>query len=322
MESCLSCRNLTVSFRGDDNRSFRVVSDISFDVPLHGTLGIVGESGCGKSITALSILRLIPNPPGCIENGSITFENKNLLALSDKEIHAIRGNKISMIFQDPMTSLNPVMTCGSQVIEAIRLHRTTTARQARTIALDLFEKVGIPEPLRRLRCYPHELSGGMRQRVMIAMALACNPSLLIADEPTTALDVTVQARILDLLHDLQQARALSMILITHDLGIVYDAATTVLVMYAGRVMEYAPTAALFDSPLHPYTQNLLQTLPVLDAPDKRLTVIPGEVPSPQSPVTGCPFHPRCTRCMDQCKIAIPELINKTSQHQVRCFLYE
>jgi oligopeptide/dipeptide ABC transporter ATP-binding protein len=320
MPNCLSCRNLHVSFHTDEGVG-RAVCGLSFDVGEKKTLGIVGESGCGKSVTALSVMRLVPEPPGRIEQGEIEFGGKDILRLPQNEMRALRGNKISMIFQDPMTSLNPVFTCGYQIREAIVFHKNMGGRAAGGLVEAMLDKVGIPRPKETAAAYPHQLSGGMRQRVMIAMALSCGPHLLIADEPTTALDVTVQARILDLLLHLQQSLDMSMIMITHDLGVVADIAHDVLVMYAGEAMEYTETRSLFAKPLHPYTKGLLATLPLLDKKQKRLTVIPGEVPSPLAIPGGCPFHPRCGSRMERCSKEHPDLYQPEPGHQVRCFLY-
>ncbi|HUI91309.1 MAG TPA: ABC transporter ATP-binding protein [Chitinivibrionales bacterium] len=320
MPNCLSCKNLHVSFYTDDGIG-RAVCGLSFDVGEKKTLGIVGESGCGKSVTALSVMRLVPAPPGRIEKGEMEFGGRDILRLSENEMRGLRGNKISMIFQDPMTSLNPVFTCGYQIREAIVFHKNMGAKAADGLVKEMLDKVGIPRPAEAAASYPHQLSGGMRQRVMIAMALSCGPQLLIADEPTTALDVTVQARILDLLLSLQQTLAMSMIMITHDLGVVAEIAHDVLVMYAGEAMEYTGAAALFERPLHPYTKGLLATLPLLDKKQNRLRVIPGEVPSPLSIPGGCPFHPRCEFRMDRCSREHPELYRPEPGHQVRCFLY-
>jgi oligopeptide/dipeptide ABC transporter ATP-binding protein len=322
LANCLTCSDLNVSFTLHDGAVAKAVRGISFDVEDQKTLGIVGESGCGKSVTALSIMRLIANPPGKIDKGSIVFEDHDLLKLSESQIRKIRGEKISMIFQDPMTSLNPVFTCGYQIRESLLEHRDITLREASAITEHLLYEVGIPNPNYTADCYPHHLSGGMRQRVMIAMALACSPRLLIADEPTTALDVTVQAKILDLLNELQESKNMSMILITHNLGIVADCAHHIMVMYAGEIMEYASADALFASPLHPYTISLLATVPSLDFRKKRLAVIPGEVPTPQHIPSGCPFHPRCPSVFDRCREEHPELYNKNPDHRVRCFLHE
>ncbi|NLE01981.1 MAG: ABC transporter ATP-binding protein, partial [Fibrobacter sp.] len=321
LPNCLSCSDLHVSFNLHGTIS-KAVRGVSFDIEQQRTLGIVGESGCGKSMTALSIMRLIPHPPAQIDKGEIIFENQDLLKLPEKQIRKIRGGRISMIFQDPMTSLNPVFTCGFQIIEAVKQHRSLSNTQITELCHKILLEVGISDPSRTLSSYPHQLSGGMRQRVMIAMALICSPSLLIADEPTTALDVTVQARILDLLLDLQSKKSMSMILITHNLGIVGDIAHDVLVMYAGEIMEFATTEKLFESPAHPYTKNLLQTIPHIDKKSDRLTVIPGEVPTIQNIPPGCPFHPRCSYASTRCRKEHPDLYTSENGNKVRCFLYE
>ena len=321
MDTCLTCENLRVSFREHKNYA-QVVRGVSFSIGNKKTLGVGGESGCGKSVSALSIMRLIPSPPGKIESGRVEFDHKDLITIPEKQMQKIRGNRISMIFQDPMTSLNPVFTCGFQIKEVFDLHRGMTDSEAASAMEQLLVEVGIPDPGRVLESYPHQLSGGLRQRVMIAMALACTPKLLIADEPTTALDVTVQAKLLELLRELQETREMSMMLITHNMGIVSNMAHEVMVMYAGEVMEYAPTEQLFDSPLHPYTCCLLETIPVLDKKKKRLAVIPGDVPSPQDTPQGCPFHPRCNRVIERCKTDHPRLCEIKPGHSVRCHLYE
>jgi len=269
------------------------VQDVSFDIGSGRTLAVVGESGCGKSVTALSVMRLIPFPPGKVVQGDIQFDGRSLLSLSDGQMRQIRGNEIAMIFQEPMTSLNPVFTVGNQIVEAIVLHQKVNTALAREQAIEMMRKVGIADPQRRVHEYPHQMSGGMRQRVMIAMALSCSPKLLIADEPTTALDVTIQAQILDLLRQLQRDHQMSIMLITHDLGVVAENADDVVVMYASKVAETASVAALFDNPLHPYTQGLLRSLPRLGAKKHRLEVIGGVVPSPLHLPKGCKFHPRC-----------------------------
>lgn len=318
---CLTCNNLSVSF-STHLGSARAVRGLSFSVDDSATLGVVGESGCGKSVTALSIMRLVPSPAGRIESGEIIFEGRNLLALSDDEMRRIRGNRIGMIFQDPMTSLNPVYTCGWQVDESVMLHKKAAPKEARELTLNMFGRVGITEPQRIYSAYPHQLSGGLRQRVMIAMALCAGPRLLLADEPTTALDVTVQATILDLLRQLQKELGMSVIIITHDLGIISDLARDVIIMYAGEIVEQATSKDLFDEPLHPYTVGLLQSIPRLDRKQARLQVIPGEVPTPQSLPSGCPFHPRCRHCMERCRIEHPGLTRRNNNRHVRCFLYE
>lgn len=301
--------------------SAKAVRGVSFDIENKKTLGVVGESGCGKSLTALSIMRLVP-APGYIEHGNINFEGNNLLALPENKMRQVRGNKISMIFQDPMTSLNPVLTCGFQIREILLQHKICTIKESAELVNKSLLEVGITDPSRIASSYPHQLSGGMRQRIMIAMALACSPKLLIADEPTTALDVTVQARILDLLHYLQETKSMSMVLITHNLGIVGDIAHDVMVMYAGEVMEQAPTDELFREPAHPYTKSLLETIPHLGNKKERLAVIPGEVPTIQNIPSGCPFHPRCKFAQSRCAEQHPEPYSLSNDHCVRCFLYD
>jgi len=321
---CLTCRDLRVSF-SIQKRTARAVRGVSFELDDRKTLGIVGESGCGKSVTALSVLRLLPTPPAKIESGSMDFEGRDLLAVPERQMCEVRGRRISMIFQDPMTSLNPVFTCGNQVAEALLLHKGMSRRDAANVCMELFSEVGISEPKRVYSSYPHHLSGGMRQRVMIAMALACAPRLLIADEPTTALDVTVQARLLELLRRLQDTKDMSMILITHNLGIVAGMAHDVMVMYAGEVMESVPSEKLFAAPRHPYTDCLLKTIPSVEKRSERLTVIPGSVPTPLEIPEGCPFHPRCPRAEERCKKEHPPLHNvdgENGKHFVRCHIYE
>jgi peptide/nickel transport system ATP-binding protein len=314
----LRVRELLTSFHTDTG-TLRAVDGVSFDISSGQTLGIVGESGCGKSVTALSILRLVPTPAGRIESGSIEFRGKNLLEVSLAEMHRIRGNQISMIFQEPMTSLNPVYTAGTQIAEAIRIHEKKSRREARVRALEMLRLVGIPSPETNIDAYPHQLSGGMRQRVMIAMALACRPSLLIADEPTTALDVTVQAQILTILANLQRQFGMSIILITHDLGVVAEYADHVLVMYAGRIVEQADVRDLFAHPRHPYTRGLLQSIPRLvgatreegrgDKEDARvrLKTIEGMVPDLRDLPSGCRFADRCPMVVHACSEREPDL---------------
>lgn len=297
----------------------KAVDGVSFTAQRGQTVGLVGESGCGKSITSLSIMRLLPRPAGRIAGGSVTFDGQDLLSLTEKEMQSIRGNRISMIFQEPMTSLNPVLTIGDQISEPLRLHRKMSRADARDRAAELLEMVSIPMPLQRLKEYPHQLSGGMRQRAMIAMALACNPSLLIADEPTTALDVTVQAQILDLMIKLQQEMNSAILFITHDLGVIAQMAQSVVVMYAGRVVEQAPVTDLFQNPLHPYTQGLMTSIPSLNSKAHRLSVIPGTVPTPLNAPPGCKFHTRCSRCFDECRTHEPPLY-QLGKRQVRCWL--
>ncbi len=301
----------------------RAVDGVSLHVCEGETLAVVGESGCGKSITALSVLRLLPTPPARTVSGRITFQGRDLLALSEPEMRRIRGNEISMIFQEPMTSLNPVLTIGRQIGEAVAIHQSLSKQETRARALEMLRLVQIPEPERRLDQYPHELSGGMRQRVMIAMALACNPKLLVADEPTTALDVTIQAQILDLMRGLKSKIGAAVILITHDLGVVAEMAERVVVLYAGRKVEEATVAALFESPRHPYTVGLLASVPRLGASLRgeipRLADIPGTVPSLAEEIVGCPFVPRCGRATSLCKTQMPPLEHKAPTHSVACW---
>ncbi len=299
----------------------RAVDGVSWSLPRGKTLALVGESGCGKSVTALSIMRLVPDPPGRIVGGQILFDGRDLVTASERELRQIRGNRIGMIFQEPMTSLNPVYTIGDQIIEAIELHQSLRGRAARELAIEMLRQVGIPAPERRVDEYPHQLSGGMRQRVMIAMALSCNPSLLIADEPTTALDVTIQAQILDLLRSLQEQRHMSVLLITHDLGVVAQVADEVCVMYASRIVERAEVRELFANPLHPYTQGLFRSIPRLGQEKERLEVIPGNVPNPLHFPSGCKFHPRCPRGHDdpQCRTQDLGLKELRPGHWVACW---
>ena len=319
----LRVRDLKTHFENRDG-VVRAVDGVSFDVMPGETLALVGESGCGKSVTSLSILRLIPTPPARIAGGSIEFEGRNLVELSDREMRDIRGDAISMIFQEPMTSLNPVLTIGRQISEALVLHRGMSREQANARAVEMLRRVHIPEPERRVTQYPHELSGGMRQRVMIAMALACEPRLLIADEPTTALDVTIQAQILDLMRELRDQTSASIILITHDLGVVAEMAHRVVVMYAGRKVEEAPVRQLFAMPRHPYTRGLLDSMPRLGESlgghaRKRLTEIPGMVPSLKNPMPGCLFAPRCGYATDRCRSEVPPLRDHGDGHFAACW---
>ena len=316
----LEVENLQVHFRTSTGIN-RAVDGVSFHVDPGETLAIVGESGCGKSVTSMSMMRLIPEPPGKIA-GSIRLEGRDILALSDREMRALRGNDISMIFQEPMTSLNPVLTVGRQIGETLRLHQGLDQAQAEARAVEMLTLVGIPEPARRVREYPHQLSGGMRQRVMIAMALACNPKLLIADEPTTALDVTIQAQILKLMLELKQRVGAAIILITHDLGVVAEVAERVMVMYAGRKVEEAPVKELFRSPRHPYTQGLLGALPKLGSSlsgeTRRLAEIPGQVPDLKQRIEGCVFAGRCALATDLCRQYAPGLEQKAPHHIAAC----
>ena len=290
--SMLVVDDLKTYFRTEDGL-VRAVDGVSFSIDKGEVFALVGESGCGKSVTAFSVMRILQSPPGYIAGGSITIEGTDLLKLSERRMRDIRGGRIAMIFQEPMTSLNPVFTCGTQIVEAIRLHRGVRAEEAKKLAVELLAKVGIPEPAQRFDEYPHQLSGGMRQRVMIAMALSCNPRLLIADEPTTALDVTIQAQILELLKELVKREGLGVLLITHDLGVVAETADTVAVMYAGRIVEKAKAADLFARPLHPYTAGLFRSIPRLGRRQEKLPTIAGGVPDPLHFPPGCPFHPRC-----------------------------
>ncbi|HEY3581964.1 MAG TPA: ABC transporter ATP-binding protein [Pyrinomonadaceae bacterium] len=303
----------------------RAVDDVSFYLDRGELLGLVGESGCGKSMTALSIMRLI-SPPGKIVDGEIFFDGKDLLKLSDAEMREMRGDDIALIFQDPMTSLNPVFTVGEQIAEALRLHRKMSHKDARAATIEAMREVAIPDPARRINDYPHQLSGGMRQRVMIAMALACNPKLLIADEPTTALDVTIQAQILELLNELRKQRELAVLLITHDLGVVAEVADRVAVMYTGRIVEESPVDELFARPKHPYTEGLLRSVPKLTGDDvikkERLETIEGVVPSPTDLPPGCHFAPRCPHRMPRCTEGAIPLYQLEGGVDVRCVLYD
>ena len=302
---------------------FKAVDDVSFSVRRGETLAIVGESGCGKSVTALSLMRLVSDPPGRIVGGSVWLEGTDLLALDEAKMRTIRGNRISMIFQEPMTSLNPVMRIGDQITEAVRLHRTMSTKEAWTVAVEMLRLVRIPEPARRAREYPHQLSGGMRQRAMIAMALACRPALLIADEPTTALDVTIQAQILALILDLQKELGTGLVLITHDLGVVAQTAQRVIVMYAGRKVEEASVDALFAAPKHPYTRGLMASIPAVPAPgvtiQARLNEIPGTVPSLVRLPKGCAFAPRCKLAIKRCQEEYPPLEDRGGGHLAACW---
>ncbi len=316
----LSIQNLHVEFKTDEG-VVRAVNDVSYDIYQGKTLAVVGESGCGKSVTSLSILRLIPDPPGRVTQGKIKFHGNNLLELDEKEMRRIRGNDIAMIFQEPMTSLNPVYTVGQQIVEAIELHQGRRKNAAWSHATEILRLVGIADPERRMDEYPHQMSGGMRQRIMIAMALSCDPALLIADEPTTALDVTIQAQILDLIKELQERSNMSVILITHDLAVVAENADDVVVMYASKIVEKGSVHDIFEKPSHPYTQGLLNSLPTLGSDHKRLQVIPGSVPDPLNFPKGCKFHPRCPYAKDdpKCKSEEPKLEQVKPGHMVACW---
>ena len=319
MEKLLEIQNLSTSFLLD-GQEVQVLRDVSFDIHQGESLAVVGESGSGKSVTAKSILRLIPSPPGKVLSGQILFHGQDILKLPMSEMRKIRGNQISMIFQEPMTSLNPVFTCGNQIGESLMLHQGLKKKQVKEYATEMLRMVGIPEPELRVHAYPHELSGGMRQRVMIAMALACKPDMLIADEPTTALDPTIQAQILDLIGNLQRQSHMAVLTITHDLGIVAGHCETVLVMYAGMVMEKASVKSLFHHPAHPYTVGLLAAMPMIHRKRERLKTIEGIVPAFSDMPQGCPFAPRCEKACERCVSQRPSLTEIEPGHLVRCWL--
>ncbi len=321
MTPLLEVRDLRVQFATRRGPA-RAADGVSFEVAKGETVGIVGESGCGKTVTALSILRLLDRDAEIAPDSVVSFRGRNLLAASDAELRAIRGAEIAMIFQEPTTSLNPVLRVGAQIAETILAHRDVTKRAARDRAIELLDLVGIPDPAQRSRSYPHELSGGMQQRVMIAIALSCEPALLIADEPTTALDVTIQAQILDLLAELKRQLGMALVLITHDLGIVAGIADRVLVMYGGQVVEDAPTDAVFATPRHPYTQALLAAIPRIDRPVHRLAAIAGSVPPATAWPTGCRFHPRCPQVLPRCADDAPLVFASAPQQRFRCWLGE
>ncbi|MBY0010318.1 ABC transporter ATP-binding protein [Paenibacillus typhae] len=302
--------------------TIRAVDGISLSVRKGETLGIVGESGCGKSITSLSIMQLLPKRISRIASGQIRFEGKDMLEMPDKEVRGIRGNRIAMIFQEPMTSLNPVFKIGRQISESARYHLKLGKKEANERAIEMLRKVGIPRPEKIAEQYAHQLSGGMRQRVMIAMAMVCNPQLLIADEPTTALDVTIQAQILDLMRELQEKEGMSILMITHDLGVVAEMCDRVVIMYAGQIVEETDVATLYSNPLHPYTRGLLASLPQLAGDSDRLTSIPGQVPNPANLPAGCRFAPRCPVAVDRCRTERPELAEIQPGHTCRCLLQE
>jgi oligopeptide/dipeptide ABC transporter ATP-binding protein len=315
-------QGLHVSFPADNGAIARAVDGVSFTIAHGETVCLVGESGCGKSVTALSLLRLVP-PPGRIDAGSvIRFDALDLLALPSDELRAIRGNRMAMIFQEPMTALNPVLTVGDQIAEVVRVHTSASKQEAWQRAVSMLAQVGIADPAVRATQYPHELSGGMRQRVMIAMALVLEPQLVIADEPTTALDVTIQAQILELLREMRSRSGMALLLITHDLGVVAEMASRVVVMYAGQVVEEAPVDALFASPAHPYTEGLLAAVPRLGEEQDRLTTIPGTVPSPTDWPTGCRFRDRCAYAYERCETEAPSLVQVASAHRARCHLVQ
>lgn len=322
-EPILQVKNLKTYFKTDQGLA-KAVDDVSFSLSAGTTLSVVGESGCGKSVTALSVMGLVPRPPGVKAGGQILFEGRDLLALPERELRAIRGNDISMIFQEPMTSMNPVFRVGHQLGAAIQLHRGLNKTDARKESIRLLAQVGIPAPDRRVDDYPHQMSGGMLQRAMIAMALACDPKVLIADEPTTALDVTIQAQILELLRELQAERGMAILLITHDLGVVAENADEVVVMYAGKKVEHAPVAELFKSPRHPYTLGLFASLPSMQKAREKLYVIKGNVPAATQFPVGCRFHNRCPYAQPRCVDKEPayEIVTGTTTHGVSCWEYQ
>ncbi len=321
-EPLLTISNLSTGFETDSGL-LTAVDGISLDVGAGRVLGVVGESGCGKTMTALSVMRIVP-PPGRVLGGSIRFQGTELLTLPEREMQRVRGRRIAMIFQEPMTALNPVLTVGEQVAEMLRHHLRMSRAEARSRTIELFDQVGIPSPADRYGAYPHQLSGGLRQRVMIAMAISCRPALIFADEPTTALDVTIQAQILVLLRRLQQELGLSLVLISHDLGVIAEMADEVAVMYAGRIVERTTTERLFAEPLHPYTQGLLQSMPRRTPRDRqrRLAAIPGVVPKLSQLPSGCTFHPRCPVAVSRCSSEEPELKRLGPSHEVRCWVAE
>jgi len=321
-KAILQVKGLRTSFFTDDG-VIPAVDNIDFSVHEGEVLGIVGESGCGKSVTSLSIMGLVPSPPGKITGGEILFEDKDLTKLSDKEMRKVRGNDVAMIFQEPMTSLNPLFTIGNQLTEAILIHRKDwSKKQAKSRAVEMLNLVGLPRADELMKDYPHQLSGGMRQRVMIAMALVCDPKVLIADEPTTALDVTIQAQILHLMKDLNERLNTAVLLITHDLGVVAETCERVVVMYAGQVVEEGPVQTIFKDPQHPYTKGLLQSVPDMRFKKQRLYSIPRNVPKPGSVRTGCRFAARCEFAFDKCLTENPDLYQTSSVHKTRCFLYK
>jgi oligopeptide/dipeptide ABC transporter ATP-binding protein len=317
----LEVRSLSTHFFTDDG-VIKAVDDVSFEIFPGEILSLVGESGCGKSVTALSLLRLIASPPGQIVSGEVLFDGRELLKLKEREMEKVRGNEISMIFQEPMTSLNPVFTIGDQIMEAILFHQRAGKEEARKKTIELLNRVRIPSPEVTIDSYPHQLSGGMRQRAMIAMALSCQPRLLIADEPTTALDVTIQAQVLRLLKEIQKEMEMAVLLITHDLGVVSEIADRVAVMYAGRMMEYSSIEALFQQVRNPYTKGLLDSIPPIEEKRGRLNAIPGQVPDPMDLPGGCKFHPRCPLVIEECKKTEPSLYPVNGDHLSRCIRWK
>ena len=319
-ETLLEIKDLCVEFKTMAG-TVHAVDHLSYTLHRGEKLGIVGESGSGKSVSSLAMMQLIPNPPGKVTGGQILYNGKDLVKLSEREMQKIRGNEISMIFQEPMTSLNPIIRCGKQIAESLRLHRGMKKKEAMEEAIKMMQAVGIANPQVRAYEYPHQMSGGMRQRVMIAMALACQPQILIADEPTTALDVTIQAQILDLIRDLNQEMNTSVVFITHDLGVVSELCDTVIVMYNGHIVEKAPVADIFREPLHPYTQGLLSAIPRITKERKPLSTIEGMVPNPVERIKGCRFWPRCPKACDRCRKEEPPVFSAGENRQVRCWLY-
>ena len=323
-EKVIEINNLCVEFKTVEG-TVKAVNNLIYSLRKGEKLGIVGESGSGKSVSSLAIMGLIPNPPGEITGGSIMYKGKDLVKESEREMQKIRGNEISMIFQEPMTSLNPIIKCGTQIAEALTLHRGMKKKEAMKEAIEMMRKVGIANPEVRAYEYPHQMSGGMRQRVMIAMALACQPQILIADEPTTALDVTIQAQILDLIRELNEDMGTSVLFITHDLGVIAELCDTVIVMYMGHILEQAPVAELFAHPRHPYTQGLIDAIPGITKERAPLKTIKGMVPNPTEKIEGCGFWPRCPYVSERCKKEMPEEImvdTVPDEHWVRCWLYE
>lgn len=316
----LDIHELSVEFNTSEGTVY-AINELSYSLEAGETLGIVGESGSGKSVSSLGIMKLIPNPPGKIVKGKIFYDGKDLVGISEKEMREIRGNEISMIFQEPMTSLNPIITCGKQIAESLILHRGMKKKEAMKHAIEMMEKVGIANPEQRAHEYPHQMSGGMKQRVMIAMALACHPKILICDEPTTALDVTIQAQILDLIRQLNKETGTSVIMITHDLGVVSELCERVIVMYTGRIVEEASSEDIFKKPLHPYTMGLIDAIPKITKERGPLKTIKGVVANPMEKFTGCTFYPRCPYAKDICKQKEPPLINVEKKHRVKCWNY-
>lgn len=318
-DTLLEVKNLKTYFYTDEG-VVPSVDDVSFSIGYGETLGIVGESGCGKSVTSLSIMDLVPSPPGKIVDGEILLKGRDLRKLSEAEMRKIRGNEVAMVFQEPMTSLNPVFTIGSQIIEALMLHKHLSKKEARDKAIEMLKLVKIPMPEKRVKEYPHQLSGGMRQRVMIAMALCCDPQLLICDEPTTALDVTIQAQVLDLIGELKKKLNTSIMMITHNLGVISEIADNAMVMYAGKVIEYGSVRQLFKNPLHPYTNGLMNAIPRIESEKEELYMIKGTVPSLRNRPKGCLFHPRCEYAKEICRACMPTFVERDG-HKVRCWKY-